>query len=156
MPPRTLLSHSTLGAAFHENFTPILTITQLVTVRSNHSESGNHDRVPIDKATHSSPLKADCAASSPRVKFEWIDKISFGNLFRWFPSRIVWDATGSKNWWESSWKVQRPTLRTSCLQSQLWQFGKIIRNLFGLNLINSPGNRLQIVIYCSNTANTEN
>ena len=46
-----LLSHSTLVAAFHQNFTPILTITQLVTVRSNHSESENHDRASIDKAT---------------------------------------------------------------------------------------------------------
>ena len=46
-----LLSHSTLraAAAFHQNFTPILTITQLVSVRSNHSESGNHDRLLLIK-----------------------------------------------------------------------------------------------------------
>ena len=45
-----LLSHATLGAAaFHQNFTPILTITQLVSVRSNHSESENHDRLLLIK-----------------------------------------------------------------------------------------------------------
>ena len=59
------LSHSTLVAAFHQNFTPILTITQLVTVRSNHSESENHDRLLLIKLLES---VADC--EKPRVKFE--------------------------------------------------------------------------------------
>ena len=92
--PRTLLSHSTLGAAFHQNFTPILTITQLVTVRSNHSESENHDRAPIDKAT---PVRCNqIVLHRRRVKFEWIDKISFGNPPDGFPAELCETRRGPK------------------------------------------------------------
>ena len=59
-----LLSHSTLVAAFHQNFTPILTITQLVTVRSNHSESENHDRLLLIKLLES---VADCERAESKV-----------------------------------------------------------------------------------------
>ena len=119
----------------------------------------------IDKATQG-PLQA-------RRERIWVNRQNqLWNLSDGFPAKqrlpmaIVWDTTGTKNlWekycnfyvhatstknlWENSWKVQRPTLRTSCLQSQLWQFLKIIRNFFGPNLMNSPGKHLQTVIYCS-------
>ena len=72
-----------------------------------------------------------------------------------FPMPIVWDAAGSKNWWEFSGKAQRPTLRSSCLQSQLWQFVRIMRRFLRLNITSSPGNLWQIVIYCSVMTETE-
>ena len=72
-----------------------------------------------------------------------------------FPMAIVWDAAGSKNWWEFSGKAQRPTLRSSCLQSQLWQFVGIMRRFLRLNITSSPGNLWQIVIYCSVMTETE-
>ena len=151
-----LLSHSTLVAAFHQNFTPILTITQLVTVRSNHSESENHDRLLLIKLLES---VADCERAESKV---WV--IRPNQLFRnlsndfhrsKFPMAIVWDAAGSKNWWEFSGKAQRPTLRSSCLQSQLWQFVRIMRRFLRLNITSSPGNLWQIVIYCSVMTETE-
>ena len=133
-----LLSHSTLVAAFHQNFTPILTITQLVTVRSNHSESENHDRLLLIKLLES---VADCERAESKV---WV--IRPNQLFRnlsddfhrsKFPMAIVWDAAGSKNWWEFSGKAQRPTLRSSCLQSQLWQFVRIMRRFLRLNIMST-------------------
>ena len=80
-----LLSHSTLraAAAFHQNFTPILTITQLVSVRSNHSESENHDRLLLIKL-----LRVRCKLQER--EFEWIDKISFGT----FPTMVSQRSSG--------------------------------------------------------------
>ena len=79
-----LLSHSTLDAAFHQNFTPILTITQLVNVRSNHSESGNHDQLLLIKLLESVAGRLCFHESLSKV---WVNRQNqLWKPFRWFPS----------------------------------------------------------------------